>query len=111
MRPQRTTDALQILEQEFGATSGWQEAVVREGERLNVAQVIYDARTSAGLTQRQLADLIGTRQSVISRLEDADYAGHSLQMLERIARALDLELRVEMVPRAVEPETAAGPAR
>jgi ribosome-binding protein aMBF1 (putative translation factor) len=107
--PRRTTDALRILEHEFGSAPGWQEDVARERERLNVAQVIYDARTSAGLTQRQLAELIGTRQSVISRLEDADYAGHSLQMLERIARALDLELRVEMVSRVARPEPATGP--
>jgi ribosome-binding protein aMBF1 (putative translation factor) len=93
-----TTDALAILEHEFGGAPGWSEAVARERQRANVAQAIHDARTRAGLTQRQLADLIGTRQSVISRLEDADYEGHSLRMLERIARALNLELRVEMVP-------------
>jgi len=43
---------------------------------------------------------------VISRLDDADYEGHSLRMLERIAHALDLELRVEMVPRAADRELA-----
>jgi predicted transcriptional regulator len=35
-----------------------------------------------------LAERIGTKQSVISRLEDADYEGHSLTMLQRIATAL-----------------------
>jgi len=101
-----TADALRIMEREFGHAPGWAESVAREGERLNVAQVVFDARTRAGLTQKQLAELIGTRQSVISRLEDADYEGHSLRMLERIAHALDLELRVEMVPRAADRELA-----
>lgn len=53
-----------------------------------VAQLVYDLRTEAGLTQAQLAERIGTQASAISRLEDADYEGHSISMLRRIARAL-----------------------
>ena len=53
-----------------------------------VAQLIYDARNKAGLSQAELAKRVGTKQSVISRLEDADYEGHSLTMLQRIATAL-----------------------
>lgn len=53
-----------------------------------VAQLIYEARNKAGLSQAELAERIGTKQSVISRLEDADYEGHSLNMLQRIATAL-----------------------
>ena len=41
---------------------------------------------NAGLSQKELAALIGTTQSVISRLEDSDYGGRSLTMLERIWR-------------------------
>lgn len=50
------------------------------------------------LTQQQLAKRIGTTQSVIARLEDADYEGHSRGMLYRIARALDCSLSVAFVP-------------
>jgi transcriptional regulator with XRE-family HTH domain len=53
-----------------------------------VAQLVYDLRTEAGLTQAQLAERIGTQASAISRLEDADYEGHSVSMMRRIARAL-----------------------
>ena len=49
------------------------------------------------MTQKQLADLIGTTQSVISRLEDADYEGHSLSMVSRIAEALERKLKVQLV--------------
>jgi ribosome-binding protein aMBF1 (putative translation factor) len=65
-----------------------------EAERVNaeVARLIYTMRTDAGLTQGQLAKLVGTTQSVISRLEDSDYEGHSLTMLNRIAGALQKKL-------------------
>ena len=52
----------------------------------------------AGLTQAELADLIGTQQPVISQLENADYEGHSLTMLERIAEALKMKVELRLVP-------------
>ncbi|MGH8060291.1 MAG: helix-turn-helix transcriptional regulator [Candidatus Entotheonellia bacterium] len=63
-----------------------------------LAQKIYDLRTKAGLTQRQLAKLVGTSASVICRLEDADYDGHSLAMLRRIAAALDKRVEIRFLP-------------
>lgn len=73
-------------------------SVERERVNAEVAQMIYDRRTAAGLTQKQLAERVGTRQSVISRLEDADYGGHSLSMLQRVAEALGQRIQVQMVP-------------
>lgn len=60
-----------------------------EEARVNasVAQLIYDARHTAGLSQTELAERIGSKQAVILRLEDADYDGHSLTMLQRIWKA------------------------
>ena len=68
-----------------------------EDESFNaeIAQQVYDLRTEAKLTQKQLADLVGTQRSVISRIEDADYDGQSLTMLNRIARALKRRLKVD----------------
>ena len=63
-----------------------------------IAQLVYDARTEAALTQRQLAERIGTPQSVIARLEDADYEGHSLSMPRRIAEALGKRLEIRLAP-------------
>jgi transcriptional regulator with XRE-family HTH domain len=59
--------------------------------------MLYAARTDAGLTQAQLAKAAGTTQQVISQLEDADYQGHSLSMLRRIAAALDRRVEVRLV--------------
>jgi len=67
-----------------------------EDELLNarIAGQIYDLRTKAELSQRQLAERVGTTASVICRLEDADYDGHSLSMLRRIAEALDKQIEI-----------------
>lgn len=51
------------------------------------------------MTQSELADRIGTTQSVISRLESDDYEGHSLSMLYRIAAALDRRIVVSAMER------------
>ncbi len=63
----------------------------------SVARQIYELRKSAGLTQGELARLVGTTTSVISRLEDADYAGHSLAVLRRIALALNKRVELRFV--------------
>jgi hypothetical protein len=54
-----------------------------------------DARQKAGISQAELAERIGTKQGVISRLEDADYEGHSLRMLLRVAAALGKRVSIE----------------
>ena len=59
---------------------------------------VYRLRTKAHLTQKQLAERIGTTASVISRLESADYEGHSLSMLQRISAALNRRIEVRFVP-------------
>lgn len=94
----KTDDVLKIIEH-LTRTDPELEEIVREAS-LNaaVAQLIYEARTRAGLTQQELADRIGTKQSVIARLEDADYEGHSLSMLQRIARALNQRVEINLFP-------------
>ena len=64
----------------------------------DVARRIVQLRTSAGLSQRELAKVVGTTASVICRLEDADYEGHSLAMLRRIASALKQRVEIRFVP-------------
>ena len=57
---------------------------VYDQEELNaaIARRIYQLRTAAGLSQRELARRVGTSASAICRLEDADYEGHSLFLLK-----------------------------
>src|SRR2546421_8886747 len=94
-----TCDAAEIMDIEFGDGPGYGELVSEQRVRSEAARAIYDARIAAGLTQKQLAELVGTRQSVISRLEDADYDRHSLAILDRIASALHMRVEVRFVPK------------
>jgi len=64
----------------------------------DVAHKVYALRTGAKLTQKELAARVGTTPSVISRLEDDDYAGHSLAMLRRVAAALNKRVEIRFVP-------------
>jgi DNA-binding XRE family transcriptional regulator len=75
-----------------------EERYERALENADVARKLYDLRAAAGLTQRQLARLVGTSASVICQLEDADYEGHSMAMLRRIAAALDKRVEIRFVP-------------
>jgi ribosome-binding protein aMBF1 (putative translation factor) len=83
-----TTDAAEILRRRRGWTEENQVASDRYREELDIAQAAYDLRAAAGLTQVQLARMIGTSASVINRVEEADYPGQSLTILRRIAAAL-----------------------
>jgi transcriptional regulator with XRE-family HTH domain len=99
----KTQDAIRILHGRYVKDDPERKAALQE-ERVNaeVARLIHEMRNAAGLSQQQLAELIGTTQSVISRLEDSDYEGRSLSLLERIATALNQKLTVVMTAR--EPE-------
>ena len=61
---------------------------------LAMGQLIYDLRTQAGLSQRALAERMGTTQSVISRLEEGGGARNRLDTLARVAVALGRHLVV-----------------
>jgi DNA-binding XRE family transcriptional regulator len=93
----KTSDALKILGGVSGNSASIRQGLASARMNLDVAQMIYDARTKARMSQSELANLIGTRQSVIARLEDADYTGHSLSMLQRIANALGQRVELRFV--------------
>ena len=96
---QITTDAVEIIHKRLYAGKpdrirGLEEARAND----EIARKIFALRTKAGLTQAQLGKLVGTTASVICRLEDADYEGHSLAMLRRIAAALNQRVEIRFVP-------------
>jgi ribosome-binding protein aMBF1 (putative translation factor) len=98
-RSKPTSDAVEILQRRYFRGQPARIAELEE-ERANaeVGRAIHSLRTEAGLSQRELAALVGTTASVICRLEDADYTGHSLAMLRRIAAALKKRVEIRFVP-------------
>lgn len=89
-------DDVKSKRQEVPATTG--SAIEQD---FALAQMIYDLRVSAGLSQREFAERIGTTQSVISRLEQAGGSGNRVNTLARIATALGRHMDVsfpEQVP-------------
>jgi ribosome-binding protein aMBF1 (putative translation factor) len=99
-KPSAGADAVRMLESLSRDDPAMQEMLAEERSNAAVARQIYELRTAKGLTQQQLAELIGTKQPVIARLEDADYEGHSLAMLYRIGAALGCRVAVGFVPRS-----------
>ncbi len=62
-------------------------------EHFKIGEMLKQARLDRGLTQEELATLLHTKKTAISRIEN--HAGDiRLSTLERYARALDKELRV-----------------
>ena len=103
----KTTDAIAILHRRYYAHRPEREASLQE-ERANaeIARKIFALRKAAGLSQRALARLVGTTASVICRLEDAEYSGHSLATLQRIAAALNKRVVIRFVARQAARRTA-----
>ena len=92
------TDALRIVDRIAGRDPKLRRAIADATLNAELAELLYEARARAGLTQSQLARRIGTKQPVIARLEDADYNGHSLTMVQRIAAALAVRVEIRLVP-------------
>ncbi len=106
-RKKTTSDAVEILQRRYyegrpDRISALDEARAED----ELARKIYELRQKAGLTQERLAELVGTTASVISRLEDSEYQGHSLAMLKRIAAAVNKRVEIRFVPKRQKLEAA-----
>ncbi len=87
----RQKSALERLQERIRtADRGWFFAAI--------AQDVADRRQELGLSQRELAELVGTTQSAIARLERGGRPPR-IDTLLRIADALDCDLSVELNPR------------
>ena len=95
MSKKKTSDAIEIINDMIGDDVELKEMIDEAAVNAKVAQMIYKARKESKLTQKELAEMIHTHQSVIARLEDADYEGHSLSMLLKIGKALGRTLSID----------------
>ena len=90
----KTKNAIQILKRRAEKKPSLKKAYEEEKLNFQIACLIRETREAAGLTQSQLASLIGTKQSVISRVENARTMP-SLAFLKRLATVLDASLQVQ----------------
>lgn len=63
-----------------------------------LGELVKELRIKAGLSQRELARRVGTTASVICRLENHEYRGHSIDMLRRIGQSVGMKVVVGYVP-------------
>jgi len=63
-----------------------------------ISHQLVRLRIARGLTQAELAERIGRKQSDISRLEREDYNGYTIRKLEEIAEILDAEIEFNLIP-------------
>ncbi len=95
----KTTGAVKILHDRYYKGNPKRKSLLQP-ERVNakIAREIFKLRFKSKLTQKQLAKMVKTTPSVISRLENADYPGHSLNMLQRVASAFNQRVEVRFIP-------------
>jgi DNA-binding XRE family transcriptional regulator len=69
-----------------------------ERQALMLAMKIAKLREKKGLSQQQMAKLMGTSQQAVSRIESGEYEGFTLKTLEKIAEATGTKVKIEFVP-------------
>jgi ribosome-binding protein aMBF1 (putative translation factor) len=84
----------EIVERRMRKSATYRRNFERTLHQIDLALLVREMREEADMTQAELAKRIDTTQSVIARLEDAEYAGHSLAMLERIAAVCGVALKL-----------------
>lgn len=104
IEPNCTIDAIEILYRRYYEGKCKRTAEL-EAERANakVARKVYQLRSDAGMTQKDLARIVGTTPTVIGRLEEADYEGHALSMLRRVVAALEEQAENQAAPAKKKP--------
>jgi ribosome-binding protein aMBF1 (putative translation factor) len=82
------------------------EEFERADQAWNIALQMHELRKKSGLTQSQLAKLVGTKQSNIARIESADYTGYTMKTLEKVTKALHARLEVRIIANVNQPSSA-----
>lgn len=93
--PFRELEAASLAAMTPDERARFEAALEEEEARLRIAEIVYQARSAAGLTQTALAERIGSKQSVISAIENGSQMP-TIPTLRRIARAVDRTLNIEL---------------
>ncbi|MBN1461355.1 MAG: helix-turn-helix transcriptional regulator [Armatimonadetes bacterium] len=85
---------------------GFAEAYEGLEDEYTLVRELLAARVSAGLTQEQVAESMGTTKSAVSRLEGAGAHSPSVSTLKRYAKAVGCDVEIRLVPSAQEARAA-----
>lgn len=91
-------DLDRYIEKALKRNPSLKEGLDKAGEAWDIAFQIVSLREKAGLTQKELAELVRTKQSNIARIESADYTSYTWKTLEKITKALKARLQIKIVP-------------
>ena len=87
--------AYKQLKKELLKDKGIKRAYEKLGPEFAVIEMIITKRIEKGLSQKELAKKIGTKQSAISRLESGTY-NPSLSFLQKVGEALGAKLKISL---------------
>lgn len=90
-------DLDRLVEKALKIDPSLREEFERADQAWDIAFQLHDLREKMGLTQTELAKLVGTKQSNIARIESADYTGYTLKTLEKVTRALKARLEIKII--------------
>lgn len=88
-----------MVRKKLQANPAFQQAYEDQKPEFERARSIIKARLRNNMSQGELAEKIGTKQPSIARLEDPEYQGGSLAMLNKIAEATNSRLIVKLEPK------------
>lgn len=66
------------------------------GSLMELPRVLIRARIARGFTQQQFAEKLGLREQQVQRWEANDYAGASIETLDRVSRTLEIAIREDI---------------
>ena len=89
----------ETLSHQLGASEEFRREYEALSPEYEVAKMIIACRNAENLTQKQLSELTGIDQADISKLERGN-ANPSVKTLIRLATAMNMQLKIEFVPKA-----------
>lgn len=93
----KTDDAIAMINNLIAQDSQMQEMIEESYINAEIGQLIYDTRIKEQVTAKELADRIGIQESVILDLEEGDYEGNALIILEKVAKVFYQKIQVQSV--------------
>jgi len=110
MEPSRQSNASLHKKLQKLSDKDYRDGFLETDVKGGIAYQIQALREKAGLSQEAFAKKIGTKQSVVSRLENTEYGGMNVNTLLEIAKALDIGLQIrfcdyiEVIKRDISPK-------